>query len=121
MGTMEMRTHDPKLKKRIVRRLLDGRISVAEAAEHYEISGTLLRRWARDSRFGGHPSALKRKKKRSKGNGLDPEAPEVGEFVHLTPGDRLRAYDASAGVVAPIVVEVVHRCPHCSGLVSLPE
>ncbi len=115
---MEMRTHDPKLKKRIVRRLLDGRISVADAEEHYEISGTLLRRWARDSRFGGHPSALRRKPKkakRSKGNGLD-EEPGI-DLVHLTPEYRT----ARVETAARLVVETVHRCPHCRGPVLLPE
>lgn len=117
---MEMRTHDPKLKKRIVRRLLDGRISVADAEEHYEISGTLLRRWARDSRFGGYPSALRRKPKkgkRSKGNGLD-EEPGI-DLVHLTPDRTLPAFPRVEA--AALLVELAHRCPHCGGPVLLPE
>lgn len=115
---MEMRTHDPKLKKRIVRRLLDGRISVADAEKHYEISGTLLRRWARDERFGGYPSALRRKKKRSKGNGLD-ESEAVLELVHLTPDRKLP--DFPRVEAAALLVELAHRCPHCGGPVLLPE
>lgn len=100
------RSHDPAFKKRVVARLLAEKLSVGEAAEHYDVSQSLLRRWSRDPRYGGRKTAFRR------GSGSTRERPIDAAK---------RAMSLAADVAVEIVTEVVRLCPHCGGRVELPE
>ena len=108
MATETRREHEVPFKKRVVARLLGGRLTVAEAADHYDVAQTLLRRWARDPRFGGKKSAFRRGRRPTSSS-------TTGEAtVEAAPNGALE-------IVTEVVTETIRTCPHCGERVELPE
>lgn len=111
MSKETRRSHDPAFKKRVVARLLAEKLTVGEAADHYEVSQSLLRRWSRDPRYGGRKSAFRRSGRPAQ----TPDQPTLDAAKRALRGETI--IDAAL----EIVTEVVRLCPHCRGRVELPE
>jgi transposase-like protein len=112
MSTETRREHEAPFKKRVVARLLGGRLTVAEAADHYDVAQTLLRRWARDPRFGGKKSAFRRGKSTSSSTNSNGEP---------TPVEAEDWEKRAEEIVTEILTKTVQICPHCGGWLELPK
>jgi hypothetical protein len=77
--------------------------------EEQDLSGSVVRRWARDPRYGGKAGAFSRG-----ANGAAAKPNGVGLPVRTKNG-------AARARIARIATPIVYSCPHCNGPIKLGE
>ena len=105
---VERRTHSDAFKTKAVGRLLAGRIGVGEFSDEHDLAHSMVRRWARDPRFGGKAGAFTRGANGANGAG----------FAGLP---TRKKNGGARAQIAKVAVPIVYSCPHCGGPIKVSE
>jgi len=127
------RRHSRAFKEQVVARLFDGtNLPIEDASEEFDVTSSVLRRWARDPRYGGIPNAFTRTAREAayaaKRNRQNPDPLGVKADARKLVLGSLADLPVQTAPTEPVrntrvkdLTPLIFRCPHCQGQVRMPE